>query len=150
MPSDYRFSQALAARLMGLVLAAIGLLVFLLALAVAALSLPSAVLSTGVLLAVIGVAGAGFLLSRRGFVVRLDDTGYQVRFVRGAGVSRARWREVEDVVATKVAGDPCVVMRLKDGRSTTVPVGVLAGDGNAFVRDLRAHLNRGHGYRRIG
>ena len=55
-------------------------------------------------------------------MVRLDDEGYQVRFVRGAGVKQARWKDVEDVVATTVADERCVVLRLRDGRTTTIPV----------------------------
>ncbi len=35
-------------------------------------------------------------------VVRLDEHGYRVRFVRGAGVTPGRWKDVEDVVATTV------------------------------------------------
>jgi hypothetical protein len=30
-----------------------------------------------------------------------------------------------------------------------MPVDVLAGSADAFVRDLQQHLNRGHGYRRL-
>ena len=78
-----------------------------------------------------------------------DETGYQVRYVRGAGVRQARWVEVEDAAAATVAGERCVVLRLRDGRTTTVPVGVLAGRPDAFVDDLREHLNGGHGYRPV-
>ncbi|HZJ07274.1 MAG TPA: hypothetical protein VFD59_17650 [Nocardioidaceae bacterium] len=82
--------------------------------------------------------------------VHLDEVGYRIRLIRGTGVKQARWRAVEDVVATTVLNEPCVVLRLRDGRTTTVPVRALAGSPAAFVEDLRAHLNTGHGYRRIG
>ena len=42
-----------------------------------------------------------------------------------------------------------MVLRLRDGRTTTIPVDVLAGSSDAFVKDLQQHLNRGHGYRRL-
>jgi hypothetical protein len=150
VPSEYRFSQPLIARTMGLFLAALGVLVFLLTLAVEVFSLPVAVLTAGVVLTVLAVFAGGFLLTRRPAVVRLTEAGYEVRLVRGAGVRQGRWTDVEDVVATSVAGERCVVLRLRDGRTTTVPVGVLAANADDFVRDLQEHLNRGHGYRRLG
>jgi len=134
---------------MGFFLVAVGITVFLLAALVALLSLPTPVLTVAVVLVAVVVLAVGILLTRGPFVVRLDDEGYEVRFIRGAGVRQARWRDVEDVVATTVAGERCVVLRLRDGRATTVPVRVLAGSSAEFVKDLQAHLDRGHGYRRI-
>ena len=111
MASDYRFSQPLIARLLGFFLAGLGVLVFLLTAAVGLFALPVVVLTVGVVLAVVAVFVGGALLTRNGTVVRLDDEGYQVRFVRGAGVKQARWKDVEDVVATTVADERCVVLR---------------------------------------
>lgn len=149
MPSDYRFAQPLVARVMGFFLAGLGVAVLLVTAAVALLSLPVGALTAGVAVAVVSVLVVGFLLTRMSFVVRLDDAGYQVRYIRGAGVKQARWKDVEDVVATKVAGERCVVLRLRDGRTTTLPVRALAGRPEALVKDLQAHLNSGHGYRRL-
>lgn len=149
MASEYRFSQPLVVRFMGGFLAAVGIFVFVVAILVSLFSLPGLVLLAGVVLALVAIFVMGFVLTRRATVVRLGDAGYQVHFVRGAGVKQARWTDVEDVVATTVAGERCVVLRLRDGRTTTVPVSVLAVDPDDFVRDLQAHLNRGHGYRRI-
>lgn len=134
---------------MGLFLAALGLGVFVATAAVGLFNLPVAVLTVAVVVAVVGVFVMGFALSRKAYVVRLGKAGYRVRFVRGAGVKQARWKDVEDVVVTTVAGERCVVLRLKDGRTTTVPVLALAGQPEAFVADLQQHLNEGHGYRRI-
>lgn len=134
---------------MGVSLAAVGIFVLLLALLVGLLSLPAVVLLVGVVLAVAAVFVLGYLLTRRSTVVRLGDAGYRVRFVRGAGVKQAQWTDVEDVVATTVAGEKCVVLRLRDGRTTTVPVRMLAGRPEDFVKNLQEHLDRGHGYRRI-
>jgi len=58
------------------------------------------------------------------------------------GVDRGRWADVEDAVTTTVAGAPCVVLRLRDGRSTTIPVDVLAGDRDEFVQQVLAYLDR--------
>ena len=147
--SEYRLSQALAARLLGFYVAGLGVLVFLLTALVGLLALPVSVLGVGVAVVLAGLLAGGFLLTRRATVVTLDDAGYRVRLIRGAGVASARWADVEDVVATEVAGERCVVLRLRDGRTTTVPVRVLAGSSDAFVRDLQQHLDRGHGYRRL-
>jgi len=137
--SSYRFSGPFVVRLMGLCLVLGGLVVLLLAALVALTALPGLVL----LAAVIAVSASTIALgvvTRRRAVVRLDGTGYRVRFVRGAGVHEAMWNQVEDVATTTVAGQKCVLLRLRDGRSTTVPVGVLAGGPDAFVDDVRTHL----------
>jgi hypothetical protein len=149
--SSYRFAAPFIVRMTGVGLVAVGVLVLVLAGLVAALSLPEAVLSAGLLVAVelCLVVLAGLAALRRRDVVRLDETGYRVRYVRGAGVRQAPWKDVEDVTAPTVEGQRCVVLRLRDGRTTTMPVDVLAGSADAFVRDLQQHLNRGHGYRRL-
>jgi len=109
------------------------------------------VLSVGLLVAValwVAVLVTLALLRRRD-VVRLDEVGYVVRLVRGAGVREARWKDVEDVTAPTVQGERCVVLRLRDGRTTTIPVDVLAGTVTMFVEDLQQHLDTGHGYRPV-
>lgn len=149
MSSNYRFAGPFIVRLVGLALAGVGVLVLLLTV-LAVTVVRRDVGGPGV---VVGLAAAllvglcALAVVRRAVVVRLDDSGYQVRLVRGAGVQRAGWTDVEDVAATTVAGDRCVVLRLRDGRTTTIPVDVLAGSSDDFVRDLQRHLNRGHGYR---
>jgi hypothetical protein len=62
--------------------------------------------------------------------------------VRGAGATEARWSEVEDAVATAPRDIECVTLRLKDGRSTSIPVSLLAADKDDFAHDVRAHLRR--------
>jgi hypothetical protein len=140
--SDYRLSPLLAARLLGASLVAFGLLVFVATAVVVLFAVPVVVLTVTVVACVVGIFATGWFLTRRSYVVRLDEAGYHVRFVRGAGVTRARWGDVEDAVTTTVAGAPCVVLRLRDGRSTTIPVEVLAGGGDQFVQRLREHLDR--------
>ena len=69
---------------------------------------------------------------RRTPVVHLDEAGYRVRLIRGAGVREARWKEVEDAVTATARDLPCVVLRLTDGRTTTIPVEALAADRDDF------------------
>ena len=140
--SDYRLSPLLAARLLGASLVVFGLLVFLATAVVVLFSAPVLILTLTVVACVVGVFTVGWFLTRRTYVVHLDAEGYHVRYVRGAGVTRARWADVEDAVTTTVAGSPCVVLRLRDGRSTTIPVDVLAGDRDEFVQQVLAYLDR--------
>ena len=148
MPSDYRFAPPLVVRFLGLVLVALGLLTVLAVTLAVLLDVPA--LITGVVLVVVlAVVATGFILTRLTPLVHLDEAGYRVRLLRGAGVRAARWRDVEDVVTATVHGHDCVVLRLRDGRTTTVPVAVLDAPREVFVQDLRTHLDAGHGYRRI-
>jgi hypothetical protein len=147
--SDYRFSTALLVRSMGSLLALVGLVLLVIGVLAAVLDLPPAVLTVAVLVAVVVVVGGGFLATRVTSLVHFDETGYRVRWLRGAGVKQARWREVEDAVTATVSGHDCVVLRLRDGRTTTIPVKVLDASPNAFIKDLSGRLDKGHGYRRL-
>lgn len=148
-PIDYRLSQPLALRLMGGFLAVLGVLVFLVTLAVGVFSLPVIVLGIAVVTAVVLVFVVGAFLTRRAWMVRLDAAGYRVRYVRGVGKAQGRWVDVEDAIVTKVAGEPCVVLRMRAGGTTTIPVRVLGVDPEEFVRELRVRLDHGRGYKRL-
>ena len=148
VPSDYRLHPALAARLLGVGLLLNAVLVVVGTVVIAVLHLSTAFITVLVAL-VLAVVLGGIALGRT-VVVHLDDDGYRVRFVRGAGVRQARWVQVEEAVAADVVGSPCVVLRLQDGRTTTIPVDAIAGDRTMLVRDIQEHLQRGHGIRQIG
>jgi hypothetical protein len=147
---DYGLSQALRIRLMGAFLGAIGVVLLVMTVAVTVLGLPPDVLSGLVILAVVGVFVLGFLLVRRWYVVRLDEAGFRIRFVRGVGESQGRWADVEDLATTRVSGSECVVLRLRTGRTATIPVNLIEGDREEFVDELQRRLDAGHGYRRLG
>ena len=135
------------ARLMGLLLVVLALLLFATTALVAVFDLTPDLL---ILLAFLGIAavfGLGYLLTRRAYVVRLTEDGYRVRLVRGAGVTSASWKEVAEAATGTPRGIPCVVLKLHDGRTTTIPVAAVAADREEFVRDLQAHLQRGQGLR---
>jgi len=144
---DYALAPALRARLLGVTLAVVGLVVLLVVVVVAAAGLSTVVVTGLVVLVALGVAVLAVVLGRRRYVVRLDATGYRVRFVRGVGRSQARWTEVEDLTTAVIAGTECVVLRLRNGETTTVPVAVIEGDREEFVDELRRRLDTGHGYR---
>lgn len=145
--SDYRLAPALGARYAGALLVVLAVLLLVATLLVALLDLPVAVLAVLAAAGLLGVAAAAYVVLRRLPVVRLGPDGYRVRLVRGAGVDRAAWRDVTEAVTASPGGTPVVVLRLRDGGSTTIPVRALAADREDFVRDLQAHLHRGQGLR---
>jgi len=146
-PTVYRLAPAFVARLVGLMLVALAVLLFVGTAVVAFAGLPPDLLVAVVLLCVLGAVGSGWWLHSRAWVVRCTDDGYRVRLVRGAGVAEARWLEVEDAVTTYRHDVACLELRLRDGRTTTIPVGVLAVDKDEFVRELQGRLQHGHGLR---
>jgi hypothetical protein len=136
-PTTYGLAPTVMARFVGLGLVLMSLLMFVGTALVAVLDLPPDLL---VGLLIVGLVGIGLLawwLRHRAWVLRSSREGYAVRLVRGAGVREARWTDVEDAVTTTRHGVPCVVLRLRDGRTTTIPVGVLAVDKEQFVRELQ-------------
>lgn len=148
MASDYRLSVPLTVRLVGAALVVVAVLVFATTFV--------AVLAGWGLASVMGVGAVGLVAvvalaawARRAISVHLDDRGYRVRFVRGVGVASGAWSEVEDLVANEVGGTPCLTLRRKDGMTTSIPLDAVDATSEAFADDLRAHLERGHGLRRL-
>ena len=148
-PTSFSLAPALRARLLGSGLVAIGTVVLLGMLVTWLADLPTAFVSGLVVLALVGVITLALLLGRRNWVLRLDEHGYRVRALRSAEVRSARWPDVLDLQATTVAGQRCVVLRLRDGRTTTLPVDAIEGGSTTLVQTLTEHLDRGHGYRRL-
>lgn len=146
-PVEYRLSPAVVARLYGLGLVALALVMFAGTALVAWTGVNADVLVILVAAGVIAIFAGGWYLRSRAYVLRCTKHGYRVRLVRGAGVREARWTDVEDAVTTVRRGHPCVELRLRDGRTTTIPAGLLAIDKEQFVRELQQHLQRGHGLR---
>lgn len=146
MQSDHRLAPALAARVLGLVLVVLAIGVVLVTLLASLLRWPPAVFLVVAALGVLVVVAGGIVVTRVP-MVSLDEHGYRVRMVRGAGVKEAAWEDVEDAVTARLRDTDCVVLRLRDGRTTTIPLAAVAGERDAFVADLRGHLRRGEGLR---
>ncbi len=146
-PTVYRLAPAVVARFVGLALVGLALLIFVATAVVALAGLPVELVVLVVLVGVAGCLTLGWWLRARAWVLQCTDDGYRVRLVRGAGVTEARWSAVEDAVTTQRRDVACVELRLRDGRTTTIPVGVLAVDREEFVRELQGRLQRGHGLR---
>ena len=143
----HRLAPAVAARLLGLVLCVVALLILLSTVAIAVLDLHTVFLLVPVGITVVVLAASWWVWREKGWVARFTDEGYRVQWVRGVGVSSARWKDVEDAVTTTVADAPVVLLRLRDGRTTTIPVEMLALDREQFVRELQQHLQQGQGLR---
>jgi len=146
-PTTYALSPTVVARFVGLGLVLLAVLMFIGTALVAGLDLPADLLVVLLLVGVVGVGTLAWWLRNRAWVLRCTAEGYAVRLVRGAGVTQARWTDVEDAVTTTRHDVPCVVLRLRDGRTTTIPVGVLAVDKEQFVRELQARLQAARGLR---
>ncbi|GAA3550806.1 hypothetical protein [Nocardioides daeguensis] len=143
--TDYRLAPPVAARFVGAYLVLLALVLLAITAVVAAADLNADLLVLVLGLGVLGLIALGWWLRTRLVVVRLTEAGYRVRMIRAVGASEARWTEVEDAVAAAPSGIECLVLRLRDGRSTTIPVQLVAGDKDDFARDVRAHLQRAAG-----
>ncbi len=141
----HRLAPAIAARLLGLVLCAVAVLILLSTVAIAVLDLHTVYLLVPVAVTVLVLVLVWWTWRTKGWVARLTAEGYRVQWVRGVGTASGRWKDVEDAVTTTIADAPVVVLRLKDGRTTTIPVEMLAVDREDFVREVQQHLQRGHG-----
>lgn len=135
--TDYRLSATFVLRVMGGLSVLLGLVVLVTGILVLTVGLPLVVLVVVIVVGGLGIGAGGLVASRRTVVVRLDDSGYRVRWVRGAGVAGARWSDLADVVTGESGGHKVVEFRLRDGRTTTVPVEILAGSPDDFVREIR-------------
>lgn len=148
MSSGYRLAPALAARLVGLVLVLGAVFVVGATLLTALFGWPVLVVLVVGLAALLATLST-LLATRFVPVLVVDDAGYRVRWVRGAGVKAAGWRDVADAVTGATAGVDCVQLRLHDGRSTSIPVAAVATDRDVLVTAVRDHLIRGQGLRGI-
>jgi hypothetical protein len=145
----YRLAPAVAARLLGAVLVAVAVLILLSTVAIAVFDLHTVFLLVPVALTILLLVATWWAWRQKGWIARLTPEGYRVQWVRGVGTASGRWKDVEDAVATTVAESPVVVLRLRDGRTTTIPVEMLAVDRETFVRDVQEHLQQGHGLRKL-
>ena len=145
----YRLAPAVAARLLGAVLVAVAVLILLSTVAIAAFDLHTVFLLVPVALTFLLLVTTWWVWRQKGWIARLTPEGYRVQWVRGVGTASGRWKDVEDAVATTVAESPVVLLRLRDGRTTTIPVEMLAVDRETFVRDVQEHLQQGHGLRKL-
>lgn len=148
-PTPYRLARSVVVRLLGLGLLVLAVLVFAATLVVALTDATPDVVVAVAVAGLLALAAAAWWLTKVAYVVRATVDGYRIGVIRAAGVREARWNQVEDAVTATIHGVPCVVLRLKAGATTTIPVTVLAIDREEFVRELQQHLQRGHRLRQV-
>lgn len=139
--SDYRLSPVVMARFIGSYLVAFAVLMLIATIVVASIGWNPDLLVVLLVVGLLGLFGLGWYLRSRLVVVRLTSSGYRVNLVRGAGVREARWSDVEDAVAAYPRDLHCVVLRLRTGGTTTIPMQVLAADKDDFARDVHDRLD---------
>lgn len=144
--TNYRLAPAITARLLGASLVGVAVVVLATTALASVFGWPAASVFVVALIGILLIAAA-WLLVRSVKVVELSDEGYRVRLLRGSGVDQARWTDVEDAVSANVSGAVCLALRLRDGRSTVIPVAALAVDRDVFAQQVREHLSRGQGLR---
>lgn len=137
---DFSLAPGVRMRMIGLLLVGLALVVLILSGLALALSWSPRLLFGTLGLTLVAVLVLALLVVRPRWVVRLDTDGYRVRGMRSAGVRRARWSEVEDLRAVTLRGTPCLAVRLRDGRTSTLPAGLLAGGPDAVANRMREHL----------
>lgn len=139
--SLYRLSPVVSARLVGAAVVLLAVVVLVVSLGMGLWGWPWRVLAWVVVVGALLVGSFAWALFRRLWVVRLRPEGYDVRLLGRRGAPGAGWREVVELAATTQRGVECLVVRLRDGRSTILPVAMVAGDREALARAMRAHLH---------
>jgi hypothetical protein len=81
--------------------------------------------------------------------IRLDERGYMIDPLVGAGVRAATWTDVVRVEAVQRAGEAGAVVHLRDGGTTRIVARMVAEPSGTWLRDFDARLNRAHGQRRL-
>jgi hypothetical protein len=98
----------------------------------------------------VGMARAIVQIIRQPTVLRLDASGYRVSRQSGAnGTRRAAWTDVQRVRQEQRDGREYVVVQLRTGASTQIPVRAVATSREEWIADLDDRLNRAHGQRRL-
>ena len=141
MAQDFRLAPAIGVRFVGAAFVSIAVVVFVLTFVAAAAKVPFVWVLGLAALAVLATVGLGVAL-RRLPAVRMDEEGYAVHWLRGVGVRRAAWSEVEEANTASQDGVDCVVIQLREGRTTTIPMAALAVPRDQFVSVLRDELKR--------
>lgn len=140
--SEYRLAPLVMARFIGAYLIVMAVLLLGATVLVSIVDVSPDVIVALLVVGLLGLIGVSWWMRSRLVVLRLTDAGYRVRMIRAAGVTEARWSEVEDLVAATPRGVECLVIRLKQGGSTTIPVELVAGDKDDIARAVRDRLRR--------
>jgi hypothetical protein len=138
-PVELALAPALRLRLLGTGLVAIGAVVAIGVLLMWLVDAAAPFVTGLIVLGGVGVLALGLLLGLRHWVVRLDHHGYRVRVLRPEARA-ARWSDVLDLQAINHGRTRCVALRLRDGRTTVLPVDAIEGGPVRLTELLTGHL----------
>lgn len=141
-PRDHHLAAQPRSRILAAILIGFGLVLTIGTFGIALTVSDPDVFAVLLVVMVVFLVGVGTVIVWPWWLVRLTDDGYLVRFIRGAGAKSARWVEVQGMDTAEVGGARCVVLRLRNGETTTIPVDLLDGDSEEFVRNVGRFLSR--------
>lgn len=141
-------APAIRARILGVLLIISSVLLIVVSVVAAALHIPT-LLVVAIVLVMLVLIAAAVAVPGRWPVFQADVISYRLRLVRGAGVAQGRWRDVEGLATATQDGEHLVVLQLRDGRSTVIPVRLLGIDKEEFVDRLQEILDAANGYKRL-
>lgn len=142
--TTYRLAPALAVRMVGRSLVSLAALVAVATVAGVLLGTGWFVAGVVALAGLVAVAAWAWYLLRVARAVRLRDDGYAVRLLGGVGATSASWLQVQEVVAAGPGTQPYLVLRLRDGRSTRLPMAALDADADAVALEVRRRVRDAH------
>ena len=147
--TQYRWPRPLMLRVGGVVTAALGPL-WIVGIAfdrwiVSGLGATVHALALATTAAILVVALA--LLGRPPLVIELAPDRYQLHHLRGGGVATAQWRDVKSAQTQSTSSGPLIVLQLKDGQRSMVPLTLLGARAVEAEREIHDRLSTGHGYR---
>jgi hypothetical protein len=143
--STYRLSTAHLLRSLGALVIGLGALWVV----VAVSGLTGVIRGLLALVTLVIVLLALVLLVRPPRVLELSADGYRISLVRGAGVARSAWTEVESVGTQTRGSALCLVFNLKGEATSTLPLSLLGTRNVEAQREVHERLNDAHGYRRL-
>jgi hypothetical protein len=147
--TQYRWPRPLMLRLSGVVTAALGTLW------IVGIAIDVWVVSgLGATLYVVGLSGTAVvlvvalvLLGRPPLVVEMAPDRYRLHHLRGGGVATAQWHDVESAQTQSSSNGPLIVIQLKDGQRSLLPLTLLGARSVEAEREIHDRLSTGHGYR---
>jgi hypothetical protein len=141
--SAYRLSLAHVLRFVGPLVIAVGALWVVVALT----GLTGMARGLVALLTLVVILGALVAVIRPPRVLTLTDDAYRISLVRGAGVARAPWRDVEAVGTQSVGGAPSILFTLKGDATSVLPLSLLGARNVDAQREVHQRLNDANGYK---
>jgi len=92
------------------------------------------------------LAGVLVLLARPPLVIEMAPDRYRLHLLRGGGVNSAQWREVESAQTQSTSNGALIVLQLKSGERSFVPLTLLGARAVEAEREIHRRLTTGHGY----